>query len=155
MKRREFIAGLGSAVAWPAVGRAQRATKKIARIGWLASGDPISYRHSLAAFLDGLSALNYVEAKNILIEYRWANGVITRLQNWPTNWSVPTWMLSLLEGRVARLQRGTLRPKFPSSQRELGTWLKLGWYRISPDPAATSLASLRRFRRPLRNAYRC
>ena len=51
MNRRAFIAGLGGAAAWPVVGRAQQ-SNRVRRIGWLASGGPISYRFSLAAFRD-------------------------------------------------------------------------------------------------------
>jgi putative ABC transport system substrate-binding protein len=43
------------------------------------TGSPTTYRFSLAAFLDGLKALGYVEGQNCLIEYKWAEGNITRL----------------------------------------------------------------------------
>ena len=79
MRRREFISLLGGAAAtWPLPARAQQ-RERMRRIGWLASGDPISYRPSLAAFRDGLRALNYVEGQNINIEYRWAEGNLARL----------------------------------------------------------------------------
>jgi putative tryptophan/tyrosine transport system substrate-binding protein len=78
--RREFIAGLGSAAAWPVATRAQPATTtKISRIGWLVTGSPASYRFSLAAFLDGLRTLNYVEGQNFNIEYRWGGGNVALL----------------------------------------------------------------------------
>jgi putative ABC transport system substrate-binding protein len=51
----------------------------IPRIGWLATGDPVSYELSLAAFLRGLRGLNYVEGRNIAIEYRWAQGNVSKL----------------------------------------------------------------------------
>jgi putative tryptophan/tyrosine transport system substrate-binding protein len=78
MRRRAFIAGLGSAAAWPVVARGQQ-SNRVRRIGWLASGGPTSYRFSLAAFRDGLRALNYVEGQNINIEYRWAEGSLAQL----------------------------------------------------------------------------
>jgi putative tryptophan/tyrosine transport system substrate-binding protein len=78
MRRREFIAGLGGAAAWPLLARAQQ-SNRVRRIGWLASGSPTSYRFSLAAFRDGLRALNYVEGQNINIEYRWAEGNLAQL----------------------------------------------------------------------------
>jgi ABC transporter substrate binding protein len=78
MRRREFIAALGGAAAWQVVARAQQ-SNRVRRIGWLASGGPISYRFSLAAFRDGLRALNYVEGQNINIEYRWAEGNLGQL----------------------------------------------------------------------------
>jgi putative ABC transport system substrate-binding protein len=81
VKRREFITLLGgAAVAWPFAMRAQQA-ERIWRIGWLTTGDPASYRFSLAAFRDGLRALGYVEGRNVTIEYKWAEGDPARLPN--------------------------------------------------------------------------
>jgi ABC-type uncharacterized transport system substrate-binding protein len=77
--RRGLVAALGGAAAWPVVARAQQTTAKIARIGWLVTGSPTSYRFSLAAFRDGLKALNYVEGKNFSIKYRWGEGKVALL----------------------------------------------------------------------------
>jgi putative tryptophan/tyrosine transport system substrate-binding protein len=79
MRRRRFIALCGGAAAWPLVARAQQPMTKVPRIGWLVTGSPVSHRYSLAAFLDGLKALGYVEGGNIGIEYRWAEGDVARL----------------------------------------------------------------------------
>jgi putative ABC transport system substrate-binding protein len=80
MRRREFITLLGGAAAtWPLPARAQQPTTRVPRIGWLVTGDPASYRFSLAAFRDGLRALNYIEGQSIAIEYRWAEDVPNRL----------------------------------------------------------------------------
>jgi putative ABC transport system substrate-binding protein len=79
MQRRDFIGLLGGAAAWPVAARAQQPTTRVPRIGWLVTGDPTSYRFSLAAFRDGLRALNYIEGQNIVIEHRWAEGVVDRL----------------------------------------------------------------------------
>ena len=79
MQRREFLVVLGGAAAWPVVGRAQEATTKFARIGWLVTGSPMSHRLSLAAFHSGLKAEGYVEGRNCNIEYRWAEGNVARL----------------------------------------------------------------------------
>lgn len=80
MRRRDFITVLGGAAAtWPLTAFAQQPTIKVARIGWLVTGSSTSYRFSLAAFLDGLKALGYVEGQNISIEYRWAEGNVARL----------------------------------------------------------------------------
>jgi putative tryptophan/tyrosine transport system substrate-binding protein len=48
-------------------------------LGWLVTGSPTAYRFSLIAFLDGLKVLGYVEGQNCRIEYKWAEGNITRL----------------------------------------------------------------------------
>jgi putative ABC transport system substrate-binding protein len=78
--RRNFIAALGGAsAAWPIAARAQQTTTRMARVGWLVTGSPTSHRFSLAAFQDGLKALGYVEGQNISIEYRWAEGNLSRL----------------------------------------------------------------------------
>jgi putative ABC transport system substrate-binding protein len=82
LKRREFISLLGGAVAaWPLAARAQQviADKKLPIVGWLVTGSPTSYRHSLSAFRDGLVAAGYREGQNIRIEYRWAEGKVSRL----------------------------------------------------------------------------
>jgi putative tryptophan/tyrosine transport system substrate-binding protein len=77
MRRREFFIVFGSAIAWPLGGHAQQ--PKVPRVGWLVTGSPASHRFSLAAFQDGLKALGYVEGQNISIEYRWAEGNLSRL----------------------------------------------------------------------------
>jgi putative ABC transport system substrate-binding protein len=78
MRRREFIALVGStAVAWPQTASAQQAAK-IARIGFLALNMAPS-PHLREAFLQGLRDLGYVEGRNLMIEYRDAEGKPERL----------------------------------------------------------------------------
>jgi ABC-type uncharacterized transport system substrate-binding protein len=80
LRRRTFVTLLGGAVAaGPFAARAQQQTTRIPRIGWLVTGSPMSHRFSLAAFQEGLKAVGYREGQNIKIEYRWAEGNITRL----------------------------------------------------------------------------
>ena len=67
--RREFIAGLGSAAAWPVVARAQQ--KTIPVIGFLSPGSPGPGGPLLAAFRQGLSETGHTEGQNITIEYHW------------------------------------------------------------------------------------
>ena len=69
--RREFVAGLGSAAAWPVVARAQQL--RVPVLGFLASASEASYSTTIAAVRRGLDEAGYVEKQNLLIEYRWAN----------------------------------------------------------------------------------
>jgi putative tryptophan/tyrosine transport system substrate-binding protein len=72
--RRDFITLGGAAAAWPLAARAQQ-PGKFARIGHLDLG-PASARESrVAALRTGLRALGWVEGKNIIIEFRWADGI--------------------------------------------------------------------------------
>jgi len=75
MRRREFIAILGGAVAWP---RAARADKPLPRIGWLVFGDaklgPIDQ-----SLNDALARAGLIDGRNIEIVFRYASGVPERL----------------------------------------------------------------------------
>jgi putative ABC transport system substrate-binding protein len=74
MRRREFIALLGGAVAsWPHSARAQQ-PRTVPAIGFLHSGSADPYASRLAAFRQGLSDTGLVEGKDFAIEFRWAEG---------------------------------------------------------------------------------
>jgi putative tryptophan/tyrosine transport system substrate-binding protein len=74
MKRRAFITLLGGAVTWPFAARGQQAGK-VYRIGYLGSGLPAFWATRVEALRTGLRGLGYVEGKNIVIEFRWAERV--------------------------------------------------------------------------------
>jgi putative ABC transport system substrate-binding protein len=75
MTRREFITLLGGAVAsWPLAARAQQPAK-VARIGYLDLGPASARASRVEALRAGLRDLGYIEGKNIVIEFRWADGV--------------------------------------------------------------------------------
>jgi putative ABC transport system substrate-binding protein len=79
--RREFVAALGVAAAWPLAARAQLAGT-VWRIGFLTPrSHPISPGHDAFsdAFIEGMSNLGYSEGKNLVIEWRYADGDYTRL----------------------------------------------------------------------------
>jgi putative ABC transport system substrate-binding protein len=69
MRRREFIAGLGGAAAWPVVARAQQAR----RIGVLMPGTESDQdgQSRVTAFQQGLAKLGWTDARNVQIDYRW------------------------------------------------------------------------------------
>jgi putative ABC transport system substrate-binding protein len=66
MRRREFIAVLGSAAAWPVVARAQQPGMPV--IGFLNSGAPEQFADRGAAFRSGLPKTGFVEGRNVVIE---------------------------------------------------------------------------------------
>jgi putative tryptophan/tyrosine transport system substrate-binding protein len=78
MRRRDFIAGVGSAAGYPLVARAQQAGK-VVRIGFLGAPSSNDYADQLAVFRAGLRERGYIEGSNVAFEYRWAEGVYARL----------------------------------------------------------------------------
>ena len=77
MRRREFIAGLGGAVAaWPLTARAQQAGPPV--VAFLQRSAPI--RGDFTHFRDGLAALGYEDGRNVRIEKRYAEGNDVRLR---------------------------------------------------------------------------
>jgi len=75
MRRREFVALLGGAAAWPLAARAQP-TQRMRRIGvlvGLAETDP-EMKQRLAGFREGLEKLGWFEGRNVMIDYRFAPG---------------------------------------------------------------------------------
>jgi putative ABC transport system substrate-binding protein len=78
MTRRQLIALLGGAAAWPLAARGQQAAK-VHRIGFLWDG-PTVFSDAMDAFRRGLRDLGYVEGRNLSIDYRWAGGSPDRMR---------------------------------------------------------------------------
>jgi ABC transporter substrate binding protein len=90
MKRREFIAGLGGAAAWPLAARAQQ--PGIPVIGFVNGGSGVAFTAYVSAFRKGLSEGGYVDGQNAKVEYHWLEGQYDRL---------PAVMADLVRRRVA------------------------------------------------------
>src|SRR6516162_6223959 len=75
MRRREFIARLGSAAAWPLAARAQQ-TERMRRIGVLMGGDendPLA-KTSVSAFIQAVAGLGWTDGRNVRMDVRWTGG---------------------------------------------------------------------------------
>ena len=77
MKRREFIAGLAGATAWPVLARAQQPALPV--IGYVSTITPDADATLLNAFREALRETGFVEGQNVAIEYRWAENRVDRL----------------------------------------------------------------------------
>jgi putative ABC transport system substrate-binding protein len=81
MKRRQFIAGLGSAAAWPIAARAQQ-RDRIRRIGVLVGGnenDP-GTNPQVSAFIQALAGLGWTDGRNVRMDVRWSGSDINRIR---------------------------------------------------------------------------
>ena len=98
MKRRQFIAGLGSAAAWPVVAQAQ---PTLPVVGFINGGSVDMAVRFLAAFRAGLVEIGYVEGQNVAIEYHWLDGQINR---------VPALVADLVRRRVTVIATPGMQP---------------------------------------------
>jgi putative ABC transport system substrate-binding protein len=90
IKRRDFIAGLGGAAAWPVVARAQQPTMPV--VGFITGVSAEFAAVLAAAFRKGLGETGYVEGQNVTVEYHWLDGQYDR---------VATLLADLVRRRVA------------------------------------------------------
>jgi len=78
LRRRDFVALAGAAVAWPLAARAQPAAMPV--IGFLEPTSPDDETVGrLRAFRQALRDAGFLEGENVAIEYRWADGRVDRL----------------------------------------------------------------------------
>ena len=90
MRRREFIALIGGAAAWPLAARAQQPPMPV--IGVLSGRSFDDSKEFVAAFGQGLNKAGLFEHRNVVIEYRWADNHVDRL---------PTLAVELVRRQVA------------------------------------------------------
>jgi putative ABC transport system substrate-binding protein len=88
--RRELLAALGGAAAWPLAARAQQPAMPV--VGLVNLGTPDAMARYVAAFRNALSEAGYVEGQNVTVEYYWLEGQYDRL---------PALMADLVRRRVA------------------------------------------------------
>jgi putative tryptophan/tyrosine transport system substrate-binding protein len=80
MRRREFITLLGGASVLPLAARAQQQGQRPALIGWLCLQSRETGGHLLVALKEGLATLGWKEGTQFVVEERWADGQLDRLQ---------------------------------------------------------------------------
>jgi putative ABC transport system substrate-binding protein len=81
MRRRQFIAGLGGAAAWPLAARAQQG-ERVRRIGVLMPGgenDPV-WKTFVSAFTQALAGLGWTDGRNVRMDLRWAGDDNNRIR---------------------------------------------------------------------------
>jgi putative ABC transport system substrate-binding protein len=78
VRRREFITLLGGVTAWPLAARAQQSAK-LPTIGFLGTSTPLAMSQWIAAFVQRLRELGWIEGRTVAFEYRWAEGRSERM----------------------------------------------------------------------------
>ena len=108
MKRREFITLLGggaaatASVSWPHTASAQQAAK-LRTIGFMGATAPAAVSTWVAAFVQGLRELGWIEGRTIAIEYRWAEGRFERLAGFAADFVRQGVDIIVAEGTVTAL----------------------------------------------------
>jgi putative tryptophan/tyrosine transport system substrate-binding protein len=124
MRRREFIAWLG-ATAWPVAAGAQQTS--LPRIGWLGATEPNARLRSV--FLQALAEADYIEGRNVAIEYRYAEGRYDRM---------PAMAMELVHQQVALI---VASPTPPALAAKGGTTTVPIVFGVTDDPVKLGLVS--------------
>ena len=82
MRRREFIAGLGTAAAWPLAAQAQQPAERVRLIGVLMGGDgndPVG-KTLVSTFTQALADLGWIDGRNVRMDIRWGRADANRVR---------------------------------------------------------------------------
>ena len=134
MRRRNVLALLATAVAFPRVSLAQEGTK-FARIGYLGPAPAASFAPRVEALRAGLRELGYVEGKSLTFEFRWAEAP-ERMPELAAELVAAGWTSSSPKPRRRRQLSWRRRGPFPSYSRAMLTPSASAMWRALQDPAA-------------------
>ena len=124
MRRRAFLAALGSATVFPLAARAQQ---PVPIVGCLVNGSSQDTDFSVAPFQRGLGELGYVDGENVVIEYRWASGHNERLPALAAELvSLPVAVIAALNGSASALALKALTKSIPIVFQTGGDAAELG-----------------------------
>ena len=118
MRRREFITLVGGAAAWPLATHAQPV--KLPTIGFLGTATPSTWNKFVAAFVQRLRDLGWIEGRNVAIEFRWAEGRTERYTEIATEFvRLKVDVIVTSGGAVLATKQATsVIPIVPSRQRD-------------------------------------
>ena len=140
MRRREFITLLGgAAAAWPLAARAQQ-PGKLPTIGFLGQSTPSAESHWIAAFVQRLRELGWIEGRTVAIEFRWAEGRSERFAEIAAEFVRLKVDVIVTSGTAQSSRQSRRHRSSRSSSRRRGTRLAPALSRVWRDRAATSPA---------------
>ena len=125
--RRELLAALGGAAAWPLAARGQQSTTPV--IGFLGAVPPSNVPKWVDGFRQGLAETGYDEGRNVAVEYRWSDSDYDRL---------PALAADLIERRVAVIVAAGVDPAHAA--KTATTTIPIVFF-MSGDPVAENLVS--------------
>jgi putative ABC transport system substrate-binding protein len=135
--RRAFITVLGGAAVWPLAARAQQ-VGRVPTIGFLGSATPATQGQWVAAFVQRLRELGWVEGHNLTIDYRWAEGRSERFADIAAEFVRLKVDVIVTVTTPAALAAKQATSVIPIVFAAAGTRLAPAWSRAWRDRAATS-----------------